>query len=527
MAVIGRIFSTLGRALPLLLVLFVGAGVAQAEDADAKARELLSKYKADLKASKDISDDDGWNAFVRRLRSLRELGALDCPRSREGLLRIARKGKRLDDKVLAAQGIARSADLESVQSLIGELGKERHPLLVQATAEALGQTKHAQVRTWLAKAAGELRTPGALAIVLRAGRTIPMDTASLLVHYDTNAIKTSGIDLAFDALRALGLSSDAEATKRVLSASAHADHRLRMAAADVLPARERTEPHDVAIRRLLEDDEPLVRYATLRALGTAERLDLLPAISVRLGDDDRRTRKTALDVLKRMTKQDFGFDGGAWRRWHESKDEGAKPKPQTVVSYYGVPIWSDRLVFILDKSGSMGWPFDRAVTNRMAVAQAELDRVLAILPKGTLFNVISFATKVDLWRKKESPAEPKAIAKAQRWVAKQESRRGAWTNTYGALERTLLQNPRIDTIYLLSDGIPEWGDVICSEGLLAAVRDWNRYRRVTINTFAITHMSLNPGRYARKASMNRAATFMKDLAAAGGGTYRFVNRPPK
>ena len=126
-----------------------------------------------------------------------------------------------------------------------------------------------------------------------------------------------------------------------------------------------------------------------------------------------------------------------------------------------------------------------------------------------------------------SEADPATIKKAVRWTAKQESERGANTNTYGVLERTLLQNPRIDTIYLLSDGIPEWGDVISSEGLLVAVRNWNRYRRVTINTFAITHMSLSPGKYKRTGSMERAATFMKELAHASGGKFRFIARPPK
>ncbi len=163
----------------------------------------------------------------------------------------------------------------------------------------------------------------------------------------------------------------------------------------------------------------------------------------------------------------------------------------------------------------------------MAVAQAELKRVLGILPKRTLFNVASFDSKVSLWRKSEAEADDKTIASAIRWAAKQESKRGAFTNTFEVLERTLLQNPRIDTIYLLSDGIPEWGDIISREGLLAAVRDWNRFRRVTINTFAITHLSLNPGKYARKSSMRRAEVFMRDLAAAGGGTYRFVSRPQK
>ncbi len=144
-----------------------------------------------------------------------------------------------------------------------------------------------------------------------------------------------------------------------------------------------------------------------------------------------------------------------------------------------------------------------------------------------MFNVLAFDGKIYPWKKSEATADAATIKKAQRFVAKQESEKGANTNTHGVLERALLQNPRIDTIYLLSDGIPEWGDLISREGLLTAVREWNRFRRITIHTFAITHMSLSAGRYRRTASMKRATVFMQALAEAAGGDYRFIARPPK
>ncbi len=515
------------RTLLVVSILILAWGPAAADEPDVQAQQLLAAYRAHLKDSRDISDDEGWIAFKRRLTALRELGMLDCPRSREGLQRVVRTGRHLDDRLLAAQGLAGSADVDAVRALVDILGSKGHPLLTQGAGEVLGRNSAPAVSAWLTKAPVELKSEGALGVVLRAATHASIAPDALLPLFDKYIDRSVSIDLAFDTVHALGSMPGPEATKRVLRAASHADLRLRLAAADVLPQRARDAALDAATRTLLNDDEPLVRYAMLQALGKAKALHFVPEISERLVDENRRTRKTALDVLKQMSGQDFGFDMGAWRRWHESKASGAKPGSHTVPTYHGVPIWSDRLAFILDRSGSMGWPFSRSETTRMAVAKTELQRVLSTLPKGTLFNVLAFDGKVYSWKKGEAVAGDTTIKKAGRWTEKQESVKRANTNTYGVLERTLLQNPRIDTIYLLSDGIPEWGDVISREGLLAAVRHWNRYRRVTINTFAITHMSLNPGRYPRTASMNRAATFMKELAQAGGGSYRFVARVPK
>ena len=512
--------------ISLLFVLLAG-NVSVAKGADDEAKQLLVEYRKHVADSRDIGDDPGWIAFKRRLTALRKLGPLDCPTSRAGLLRVVRRAKHLDDRLLAAQGLASSKDVETVKALLAVLGPKGHPVLTEGAAATLRTNESAAVTAWLVAAPGQAMDAGALAIVVRALVGREVDGAVMLPLLDRHIDKRASIDLAFDVVKSLGAVPGAEASKRLLRAAGHSDHRLRLAAADTLAGRTREDVLDAAIRRLLNDDEPLVRYAMLRALGEAKALDFLPVMTERLVDERLRVRKTALDALRLMSGQDFGFDMGAWRRWHESKDGGGKPGSHTVPTYHGKPLWSDRLAFILDRSGSMGWPFAPGVTPRMDVVKAELQRALGALPKGILFNVLAFDGKIYAWKKGEAEADASTIKKAQRFVAKQESEKGANTNTHGVLERALLQNPRIDTIYLLSDGIPEWGDLISREGLLTAVREWNRYRRITIHTFAITHMSLSAGRYKRTASMKRATAFMQALAEAAGGDYRFIARPPK
>ena len=285
-----------GRRVILGLIFAVGVlapSRAAAEDAETQAKALLATYRIELKASRDISDDDGWRAFRRRLDILRQLGKLDCPRSRKGLLRVARSGKRLDDRLLAAQGVARSADLPSVRRLVQDLGAKGHPVLTQVAAEALGANEHADVAAWLAQAPAKAKSPGALSILLRAGRTTTIALDVLTALFDQYADKGSAVDLAYDAVKALGRAQGPKATARLLKAGAHNDLRLRLAAADVLPGRPRADDIDSAMRKLLTDDASLVRYAMLMALGKAKALHLLPEISERL--ESLRIRSAVFD----------------------------------------------------------------------------------------------------------------------------------------------------------------------------------------------------------------------------------------
>lgn len=509
----------------LLLLLTASAGVSakeEAPDPDARAKELYQQYLLERK-------EKTWGAFQRRLTALRQLGPVSCPRARKSLLKVAKSGRTLDDRILAAEGLARYGDVEAVQDLLALLARKGHPVLTQVVGEALADTKVGEVIAWLSSEALALEERE-LAPVLRAHAELPTPEAAarLLALYEELAASDRTVDAAYDVVEALGRGAAAEARPALLAASQHDDFRLRLAAADVLPLQDVAEADVLAaVKRLLQDPEARVKRAAARSIGAAEREALLPNVADLLTDEDPRTRKCALDVLKRATKQDLGFDAGAWRRWLATRGTPEAVQPYTVPSYHGLPIFTENVVFILDRSGSMLWPFVNTETSRMEVAQHELVRVLDELSPRTHFNVLSFDSKVFTWRKGETEATEKAVSSAGRWVEKQEAERGAFTNTYGVLETAYAENPRIDTIYLLSDGIPEDGEITTSEGLLAAVRDWNRYRRVQIHAIALTLMYTHPGKYPITSSMRRAEAFMRNLARIGGGSFQHVDRPPK
>ncbi len=494
---------------------------AEEESPDDRAKALYGAYMLERR-------DPSWGAFQRRLTALRQLGPIACDLARKSLLKVAKSGKALDDRILASIGIARHGDLAAVRQLVAILAKKGHPVLTQAVGEALAETKDGEVLTWLSDEALSL-PESSLALILRAHASLPTPEAAprLVDAYGKWEASPAAIDLAFDAVQALGRGTAPEALPVLREAAVHTDPRLRLAAADGIA---RQDPAEVGVvetvKLLLADPQPSVQRAMAVGIESAKREAFVPQITVLLESDDPRTVKAALDVLKRMTKKDFGVDAGAWRRWWEQRDLPDAPTPYTVPSYHGLPVFTERVVFVLDRSGSMLWPHAPGESTRMEVAQDALVDVLGKFTPRTVFNVLSFDSKVLAWRKGEAVADPKNVAKAVRWVEKQESERGAFTNTYGVLEKAYAENPVIDTIYLLSDGIPEDGEVTTSEGLLAAVRGWNRYRRVQIHAIALTLMYLHPGKYPITSSMRRAEDFMKDLARIGGGSSKHVARPP-
>ena len=130
------------------------------------------------------------------------------------------------------------------------------------------------------------------------------------------------------------------------------------------------------------------------------------------------------------------------------------PEPYTVPTYHGIEVFTERVVFVLDRSGSMRWPHAPGVVSRMEVARDALVRVLGELAPTARFNVLAFDRRVEAWSKGEVAADAEAVRKAAAWVRRQEAQEGAGTNTYGVLEEAFAENPGIDTIYLLSDGIP-------------------------------------------------------------------------
>ena len=198
----------------------------------------------------------------------------------------------------------------------------------------------------------------------------------------------------------------------------------------------------------------------------------------------------------------------------------------SVATYYDFKIFSDRVLFIVDVSGSMNWPeMKDGSPNRIAVAKRELIAVVKALDEKTLFNLATFAGHVNTWKKDgEVPANEANKKAALEWLEAALLPRGA-TNTFGALMDGLDRNPQIDTLYFLSDGIPSTGTYEVPEEILIKLRYANRFRRVIINTIALAIGKPAIESAAKYEDAEEMAAFMRLIAEWNGGTCMDIRRP--
>src|SRR6185295_18188649 len=147
-----------------------------------------------------------------------------------------------------------------------------------------------------------------------------------------------------------------------------------------------------------------------------------------------------------------------------------------VTTFYGIPLHSTKVVFILDVSLSMKEPTtwkpeidvgtdklegDRAID----VARYELRKVVKSLPEGALFDIIGMYGRLAMLSEKWVVAAKDAREKAVKFLQGLEIRSG--TDVHGALMRALdfsggnwntpPREDSIDTIFMLSDGMPSVG----------------------------------------------------------------------
>lgn len=308
-------------------------------------------------------------------------------------------------------------------------------------------------------------------------------------------------------------------------------------------------PEIAAVLRNKAADGP-VKVAAVAALGAIGDPACVEPLIEALRDADGRLRDDANAGLVSLTGVDKHGDYKTWKDWYAQNREallsGKYEKParsdkgrETGTTFYGVPIRSKRLVFILDRSGSMAEPAEwkpdggtasgpgnmpkpeKIGDRKIDVAKYELKRAILGLPEDARFNVIFFSHDYMIWLEDVlEPATPANKKKALEFVEKLDPE--GQTNIFDSLEKGFLiqdlKDPRVkkdvelgtfktgvDTIYLMSDGAPNRGRVTEPGAICAKVREMNRERKVVIHCIAV-------GRTADPE-------FMKRLAEENGGAF--------
>jgi len=288
----------------------------------------------------------------------------------------------------------------------------------------------------------------------------------------------------------------------------------------------------------------------------------VPALIDALAVNERAQRgrlihdiKKALATLTGGAELDTAAD---WKNYWDAQKAGVGRKTSSRLTkalppkstFFGVPVESDRILFIIDTSESMEKkdpPLPEAkdkekspeVTGRTVVrktgrearkkpkeeeekdaadlpmdrqrlfrVQQELIRSIQNLPENVRFAVEAFDNEIAFSDDppKLLPATKQNKERAIQWVKNMRAKGETWTDT--AFERGLTQLSDVDTIYLLSDGQPyRNGAKIPQDQVLEDIKTLNRFIKARVHAIGFVQAGLN------------LQQFLYQLARDHDGTY--------
>lgn len=327
------------------------------------------------------------------------------------------------------------------------------------------------------------------------------DEASELLQQLLQTANAATSPVAITALHQLR-GDDAKWQSQLLSLTKHKVPGIRAAALQGLAS--------AAARDTIGNKDPVfdAAKANLRHRAWQVRsvaIDLLVALRLRasppllfamLKKEKARMLDDVRTALRDLTGQQFRTLG-EWQSWWSKEGERFEPRARTAglpgrdgdkqtVSYWDIPVHSDRVAFVVDTSGSMLKPFGTANATRLKEAKRQLQKVLEALPKKAKMNVITFsAASVPLFPKLAAlgrKQRKQADTFVEGLIAK------GPTNVHDALALAFVDRD-VDTIYVLTDGQPSAGPIVDHGALASEVARWNAGRGIRIHTIAIGQKS--------------------------------------
>ncbi|MCH2104636.1 MAG: HEAT repeat domain-containing protein [Planctomycetes bacterium] len=308
--------------------------------------------------------------------------------------------------------------------------------------------------------------------------------------------------------------------ERLLDQAEEDDPVARSAAAISLAA-VRTPDALSALYELLNDPEYSVRFQAVEAILAARHKSSISPLLRRLDKEKGVMRPIILNNLRLLTGEDFGNSARMWLSWWKDHQESfqipslrdaeaaeaargeRKDGNRTKASFYGMRIISNRLCFVIDNSGSMTNKTPSGKT-RLKAMQDQLKETLENLQDGTLLNLAFFAARVELWADELKLLNTQSRADAIEMIS--EIGTSGATMTYEGLLAGL-SDPRVDTIYLLTDGTPYGGSLPNTGDILREISRINSVRHVVIHC----------------VSVGQDSAFLQSLAEQNNGDYTRVD----
>jgi HEAT repeat protein len=485
------------------------------------------------------------------------LGKLESPRAAAALLQAVKdeppgRGKAVEDAEAYSRAVVealkRTRSDEVKGWIAGEGFKRAGPGRLQVLLRLVAALKLEAARGAVIESLGHPSAEVAQAAVEAIERIGLGDDAGKLEELLSKGKKPS-LALRIQILDALAVSGSESGMAVVMKAARDTDPETRAIALGSLGRRLAAPGAVEALIAGLEDPAHEVRNAALRALNRARARPMIGAL-IRFieKEKDEKLRLDALQLLIRASGKNMGLLTDDWRKWWsvaEASFEFPKDDGKAITSvksydleYFGIEVSSKRIAFLVDASSSMletvpvkSRPEDsddeagaapgrtkgagkgdggnagaekRGRARKIDILKKELSRVIQKLPADTHINIVYFHSNYSSWKKELHPLAGPGRKQAVDFV--QGLQNGQGTNVFDTLEFAL-KDKRVDTIFLLTDGLPTRGRLTEPAAIRREIGIQNRVRGATINCIAFGEES----------------PLLKDLAAENGGVYRFVD----
>ncbi len=538
---------------------------ALSDEEKAARLDVIQKEYESLKRNQDIIP-----TRTRRNRVI-FVGQMHYPESGKFLRKVFEGDHDMRTRVAALVAIGKSGDPGSIEAAVKKVisTAKKEPVFASSLPRMFEYVDDAEAKAWLLTRLRQKDADVLASIVEAVGHTRNPDALpalkALIEDHKSLAVR-------FEALRAYGRCGGRKAVGKLLVYLSREEWQLRMAAAEGLGYAGQPEAIEELQRLIIRGEEPIVVETALEAVARIGTRAAIEPLIEGLKVGRLRARQKVRKALRRIAKEEFRMDKdyhvdpNSWTTWWKKVKRGVDPDDPTMTesetaSYFRFPIHSDRVLFILDISGSMKWPDaprDSGIKpsawrkRRIDVAHRELFAALRSLAKQnrgrvptkarrkgdtsdvpvapsadgseppTLFNLATFAGVVTEWKPTPVFATEENVEAGIAWIKRQLPRGG--TATFDALAFGCL-HPDVDTVYFLSDGVPSLGRFEEQETILSEIRKLNRYRRISINTIALI-VGLSPIESARKyEDPEDMADFMARIAAENQGKFANESRP--
>jgi len=276
------------------------------------------------------------------------------------------------------------------------------------------------------------------------------------------------------------------------------DSRSRITAIDAIAEGGLTAFHHAVVSSL-DDAHRATRVAAAECLAVisdrSQSAGLIDALAIEVHP---QVRRSLIAALVGVAGADHGADVEAWRRALGQRAvvgttetrRGARPSryASTDATFYGVSLWTDRVMFVLDASGSMGATVPGSgpsgePARKIDLAARELTRCLDALGAGARVNVSAFAAAGHAcWtvvRRINSGARRKLTAFLATGLPP-----AASTNIAAGLTFAF-DDPGVEEVVLLTDGGVNSGDQDDAAKLLRWIVRRNRFTRLPIHCVSI------------------------------------------